>query len=494
MAETSWRPCDVCEFVDPSDSEAEPFLPARGPSHCMLSIFQRTAWLAASLAMLLGCSDDSETGGQSEPGDPELVIGECFGKNTDCNGIPTVERYEPGPSITCEQNQLGIGSIFWSFPQQNVDCPDPPCTLEYSRVSVTADGTLQVIGRLNSPQGSSAGVWLSRFAPDGEQLEVSVHEFEISTRFSEPRFWVPIGHDAAGNAFVVRRSGDLNISTNVDASLLRFDRGESTPKLVTAIDNVVAMGPVIAPDGSFAMEIVSPYDPENPLEEMPQRIDVARYDPNGRLLWNQIKLTRALAISGANVVGFDQAGNLTLHLTRQIVGAPWLPPPRYPDGSYLTVTKEQLVRLDTDGNVLWIYALSDLSSAWPAAVAPDGSVYLIRGSITERDDGFWVNQPPRLERLEPSGRSAWSLELPGLDADAQPSLDIDADGNLLVSSVRSGATLGEPSVQHQLISPDGRRCTIFERPCVSGTICSLESGRAGPNQSVYFAIGRAASP
>jgi hypothetical protein len=235
------------------------------------------------------------------------------------------------------------------------------------------------------------------------------------------------------------------------------------------------------------MPVTSRYDADNPVEGVPNRLDVARYDANGRLLWNQTKLTRAMALTRADIAGFDAEGNLTLRLMGG--AAQHLPPPQFPDGIYANLTSERLARLDSYGNALWVYELGDFSDVRVKA-ARDGSAYVIRTSISRRDDGFYVEQPPLLERLDAAGRPTWSLELPGSHSESWFDLDVDDTGNVLVSSTRT--TDGTAPMKHVLISADGSRCTLFERPCLAS--CSLEGGRIGPDRSVYFAIGRVAIP
>jgi hypothetical protein len=448
--------------------------------------------LAAVLAMLCGCSDGDETvlrshGEPPDSEDPVLVIGECYGKSTDCSGVPEAKPYVPGSPITCSATHLGTGRVLWNMPRTTpIDCPDPPCTLYYSTIDPAADGSLEVMAALLGPHsspGHADGVWLARFGPDGERLDARIHGFEIPTRLSEPTEWGLGGYDDLGRVHVTRTLGEL--SGIVETSVLRIDRSSDAVEELTSIAGIIGAVQVVAPDGSFAVEILSPYDPENLIEELPHRVDVARYDANGRLLWNQPKLTRGLALENGGVAGFDGDGNLTLHLRAK--GPEVNPSPQLSDGTLLGSVSHRLARLDPEGNVLWVYEIEPISDV-TSAVGRDGSVYLIRKPYQPRSDGFYEKQAPRLERIDPSGRADWSLELPGWDADTAPALALSDDGSALLTTWRGG-----PVVEHQLIGPDGLVCAIFDRPCSTDADC-LSEARIGPDQSVYFRIGRVAKP
>jgi hypothetical protein len=458
----------------------------------------RLSTLVAALATALGgCSDGDETvlrshGDDPDGQDPVLVIGECYGKNTDCSGVPKVEPYVPGPKVTCTATHLGTGRLLWSFPRSTpIDCPDPPCTFQNAVIRAAPDGDLDVTATLSSPHAAApypVGLWLARFDPRGDLREAKVHEFEIPTRLSEPNHWGPSGYDDLGRAYLTRSVGEPGEIR--DVTILRIDRNANSAQELTSVSGVVGTIPVVAPDGSFALHIIFPYDPENLLAELPYRIDVARYDASGRLLWNQPKLSRALALANYGVAGFDADGNLTLHLKLQ--RTEMFPHPQLPDGSLLQFASQRLARLDPEGNVLWVYETHHSWSVWPA-VARDGSVYLLRNSYEQRDDGFYEERAPRLERIDPSGRPDWSLELPGVQADSVATLTLGDDGNLLITA-RHRAT---PTViEYRLISSDGRVCGTFNRPCESDSDCDDQtySTLLGPDQSAYFSIGRVARP
>jgi hypothetical protein len=60
--------------------------------------------------------------------------------------------------------------------------------------------------------------------------------------------------------------------------------------------------------------------------------------------------------------------------------------------------------------------------------------------------------------------------------------------------VLPGCWDGNETVLRSRPNSPRKGCAVLERSCPAGTDCLFENGRAGPDYSVYFAIGRAVRP
>jgi hypothetical protein len=344
----------------------------------------------------LACSDGSGTV-LSTKADPGLVLGECAGERTDCASVVEVRAYEAGPTVECTMLDRGEGSMIWALAGDGIECPAPPCSLGGRRVEATPSGTLEVMAEISGVNGQGAGWWFATFGADGTPMGAAVRNFTTETRLSEPKLLLPSGFDAAGDAFVVERAGDIDITGIFTAQILRFDAAHRDPELVVSLEDVIDVTTAIADDGSLAASITWPGnayldDSWGPVAA-PARFDVARFDAAGRLLWNQSKFGRDVALNYVSIAGFDAVGNLSVLLIRDDRSQAM--PPQLRDGGFLALTLYRVVRFDGDGNVLGVYDLP-LTLVAGAIAAPDGSVYLVRNPLSVDADNYYVIEPPGL--------------------------------------------------------------------------------------------------
>lgn len=460
----------------------------------------RNSAFAALVIAAAGCSEAAETVLRTRDVDdgaapPTLELGKCAGANTHCEGIPEVQAYAPGPAVSCTDDDLGLGTILWTYSTTSIDCPDPPCTVRFAQVYPRDDAGLDVIGSIdvpNVPGMAQTGIWFGSFDASGALSDSKIPVFALPSRVSQPKFYVLGGRDAARNTFAVERAGDINVATSFDDRVLRIDHEGGSPIELTNLLHVpptVTMA--VAPDGGFALKVTWFNDGFSENESLrpdgsPQEIDISRYDATGRFLWNQTKLTRAMPLTSATLLGFDHAGNLVVMLERALGNDGYADSPRTEDGAYFGFFAHRLAKIDPDGNPLWVDDLPK-GTGVASTLAADGAVYLIHHEMESVGDGRWKAKPPVLERIEPSGRSVWTREL-----EHDGFLSTDADGSALLAY---GNLPDRPTHSFHLISRDGEQCGHFEVPCPSDDAqCSMEEVRGGPQTSLYFSIGRATRP
>jgi hypothetical protein len=446
---------------------------------------------AALFCATLGCSDASEVvlkakGDGDAAGPPKLELGHCAGTKTSCNGLPELTPYQAGPSVTCEEVDLGRGTIAWRHPTTGIDCPAPPCTLGFARVDPRDDGGLDVTGTLDVPRIDvgfpQSGLWLASFDAAGTLVDSTIPAFALPSRVSEARLYAPVGRDAAGNALFVVREGDLDVLTVFDFRVLRYSASDAAPTELAKVEKVHLVNAVAAPDGGFVLRVswLNAVD----IEGVPLELDIARYDASGRLLWNQPQLTRALPLTEAQVLGVDGAGNTTVLLRRaKLIDS--FPTPQLADGSVVLFSVHRLARLDPEGNTLWV---DDFPEDVDAQAVPtrDGGAYVARTIAKRRPDDRYVKSQT-LERIDPSGRSVWVIALPG---SGEWRLNTDDDDKALLQ----GPSPGDPkAIAFRSVSADGRRCELFEMPCLTESGCTSDEIRGGRG-SLFFPIGRASRP
>ena len=158
-----------------------------------------------------------------------------------------------------------------------------------------------------------------------------------------------------------------------------------------------------------------------------------------------------------------------------------------------------MARLDKNGNVNWA---SEFPNVWSGLqVLPNGGVYILRKRLEQQVDG--EEKPAVLEYLEPTGHSAWVLELP--PSTSNYNLRVNASGHALLTTVKpgtSGALAAHLITVKHDHSPIG--CDSFELP---PEVCSFPNGSStcvpaelagGPDETFYFttlsSIGRIAAP
>jgi hypothetical protein len=475
----------------------------------MLTALRLPAFLVGLGLLALGCSDARRTVLQTRPGAPEnpgadgdLVLGECAGKGIDCTTDPQVRLYQPGMSAECsEMRELGRGSLLWIRPL-TVVCRNAPCTLWPSFVKVLPASLIATGSLISEGSVFSGGAWFAQFSLDGSLLGERILEPGLGSRVSEDEGFTVGGTDSAGNLLVIEGLGD---NDHARTTIARHTIGGERTELLT-LENHSFLQSTVAADGGFALTIgyfnENISDPTNDStlpERSPMRLDIARFDREGRLLWNQPKLGRALELTHPLAVGFDAFGNTLVKLAR--FGGISI---RFDPGRVGSLSVDRLARVDPKGNVLWVWEFPLDAGIDAAAVMPNGGVYVLRSPVAQKPDGFYEQKPAVLELLEPTGHSNWVLSLPPAVDDIH-GLSVSASGDALLTVVKEDANGAQSAhvltVQHDSVVVP---CRTFELPPEAcdyqqgSTICSPPHVRAAPDGTFYFttnsAIGQVAPP
>ena len=475
----------------------------------MVAALKLPAFLAGLGLFALGCSDARRTvlqtraEGPGGPGTPGVVLGECKGIGIDCITDPQIRPYQPGPAIQCGKlEELGQGSLVWTEPLPEFVCENAPCISLGSSIAVST-ASLTAVGHLSRQSDPmSGGVGLAQFSLEGALLAQSMLEPGVGSRVSEEESVYFAGTDAAGDVYVLEKVGDIDHAS--DAALARYRIEGAVRSELAAVQNIANLQATIAKDGSFALAAAyldenapDPIDFGNNPDRYPKRLDIARFDHDGRLLWNQTKLSRALELTSPFVVGFDSFGNLVVLLSRDTDLSIM-----FSDRSVGGLAIQRLARVDPKGNVSWVWDIPT-SSTLSFAVTPNGGVYMVRHPLERRADGYYEFKPPVLEYLEPTGQSGWVLEVPSA-AYVSPIVKVNARGNAVLTMIKEDAGTQSAHLLTVQQGTVGVPCTSFELPPET---CPREPGSAtcsppqidlGPENTFYFAttssIGRFAPP
>ena len=168
--------------------------------------FGRLPWAAPTPAGR--CSNVSRRPGGSRCNGPELVLGECVGKDIDCASDPQVRISQPGPTIRCEEVvDQGRASLLWNQPLPDVVCASAPCSATASVKNVSPGGITTSGFSSLLPESRRGGVWLANFSLDG-QLPESARARTWHRLSPEPGLDVrALGRGAAGDAYVIEFLG-----------------------------------------------------------------------------------------------------------------------------------------------------------------------------------------------------------------------------------------------------------------------------------------------
>ncbi|HEX3594784.1 MAG TPA: hypothetical protein VHU80_06780 [Polyangiaceae bacterium] len=423
-----------------------------------------------------------------------MRLGECFGANIDCVSDPVLLPYEAGPTISCHEEAKGAGSVVFRTETTDVACPNPPCAVAYEAIQTASDGSLNLIGPLQLASNDIAGIWLARFSPGGDLLRESVGEFAVPSRLALPRSFAIAGFDAAQSGYVTELVGRPDGPRQT--TLYRYAANATAPLALKTYSNVVSSAVTVAPDGGFVTHTewwANGFD-SGAQDGAAKQLALSRYDPSGRLLWNQPKLSRALDLTGVQPIGFDAAGNLFLELERETGNFVTLP-----DHTMLGLQIDRLAQIDRDGNLRWLVELpSSFSTSF--ALAPSGVLYVWRRPLERGDGGIYQWKPGVLEKFDQAGRSGWVQEAPSQDP--RPQMTVDATGDLIFVTSDHDASSPTPKVTFHHFLAQGDLCDAFDVdlkcPASQSTPCNAPITQPGPEGSMYFAtsdaVGRVAQP
>ncbi len=436
-----------------------------------------------------GTIDAEHDAGPLEGGRPDvpLILGECYA--TDCDSEVTVVPYEPGPTTSCMPTQLGKGTLDWTWTADDVQCDLPPCAVQYGNsFRVEPGGALDLFGWASVANEAGSGLWFGRLSASGEIIESAVVEADAPSRFATSTGYFPLGFDGQGNRFLMLWRRVRPDEDGFEAQLARYDQSDDRRRVLADIGQVLSTDGAVSPSGDVVVELVW----NNPNRQHPDfdiggGLDVARFDANGRLLWNQVQLADVLTVTNLLTVGFDVNEHAIVVMLDQTTANGL----QLTNGSLLGGHKHRLAAIDRRGRVTRAWDVADPreSVGWSYAVVSDGSVYATSTPLIPVGALFEYGTP-QLERFDASGRSSWVQRIPFTHVE-DVLLHVDRAGNAVLVSHDPRDTPTGPVVDWTIIQPDGRTCVRFEVPCASGStgdvICPGADGRDGRGGKVVEA-------
>lgn len=368
--------------------------------------------------------------------------GICFGARTVCS--PTAAKpFDLGPEVTCNVSDQGSATITWKTEIPEMSCPIGRCVAVSPQISAGADGSLWAIADLSLP-GSDAfvskyvfGTGLSRYDGAGKWSFSTVADFPTTLSGKTPTT-IGMNVDARGHLqWIAPTPGAPGIELRdyhpkgrlvsarrlVDDALFGTGRSNADGSTILVYEYAIP-----APGGA---EGGAESDSPSPTS----RVDVARFDAEGRLVWNQ---TAASALGLGEMDGFigavDATGDGAVLAARVAADT--------------TPARSVIARLDGNGNITWARDAEDADISIVALLS-DGS------TIVEflRTD---TASPARLlVKLSATGESEWHMNKDDLQTTGSSFTGVaDARDRTWVTVFGFGNAFSLYS-----IAPDGLHCT-----------------------------------
>lgn len=365
----------------------------------------------------------------------------CFGSGIRCSS-PTPELLELGPEIVCATSSPGKAEIVWMKDLGEVECPLGRCAPVVGAVTVDSSGSLWATSSLVLPGpdvfmgGTDYGSLLARFTADGAPA------FEVTTDFRTRLS----GPAARGSSPFPGRQGHVWwVAPTTGAPGLELRDYAPDGTLVSSrrlVDNARRGTAVIEPDGSLVLVYeysdlgVVSQDAGGGSTERPRiDTDVARFDAEGRVLWNQIA-SRVLGLGNTDGVQAAITPSLDATLLVGVVKADLAP------------AHALVARLDAEGNVTWVRTMENAQPSTPVFL-PDGSAMM---TFQRTDD---PSAPPQVLKIDKSGNAEWHFTSNGFGFTEPSLVGVDEDGRVWGTSYSFGGT------NVDAISMDGAQCDIW---------------------------------
>jgi hypothetical protein len=370
----------------------------------------RSNLLWVALTLPLSCGSGAANAPASEDARPHAAEpGVCFGKNTTCEA-PEYVPLAPGPELRVDCVEGPDLVIAWQANLGTFDCRVAGCPA-VNGVVAAGSGRQWAIAEVHTP-GSEGTI--------GLQLEgFGLFEFEdtgvlagsTATDMRSP-LEAPI---APTRAIHVDADDSLRwLAPTVDRRGLELRHYGHGPQQLSA--NVL-VGDALSgharwnADGSLVLAYRFRERGEADAAEL-HAGNIARFDRNGGLLWNQTLRSQATEQGEPLRVhmivgGLSANGEATIRAPSQL---------RRGAGTISTPTT-RVLRLDADGNVAWA---REIDNSFPPTsslsepdmrVLSDGSTLVVHMDATVAADG---SVTPFVEKLDPAGQSSWRARLLGL--------------------------------------------------------------------------------
>ena len=418
----------------------------------------------------------------------ELAIGTCFGDNIDCTEKGREFVLEHAPLTTCTLDDKGEAHVEWiNF----VGCGQEPCNSEFFPFEVSGQGHITGLGRTSSLFEQVLDIpfrqWLARLDSNGEQI------YETSLDSGELVGYQGLSLDSLGQAFLWGVAAKENSDVGIGFAMAKYssDGGFlSMPIEVFSHNillNVAAIGPqdeLLVVLGYFpAAASIGQGDEDGKSWGFPTNFDLAKFDNDGKLIWNHAEISKNPVIVVTTGLNVDGLGNTWLLLEEYI-------------SEYLNGPKKTVVRINSDGNVVW---RGNLPESWGnsgfswynIAAAREGGFFLyyeIDGTDGLNTSDKWV------EKFDQDGSPVWSWRIPTTSSVVDEAEFVsDRSGDVFITLVDGSP--GDNAVDlnsiFYRISSDGTSCTVSELPFTwckdNGSNCgsSIEI-RSDQNGKYYY--------
>lgn len=289
-------------------------------------------------------------------------------------------------------------------------------------------------GNLGGPSAGGGDAFLAKYDPNGNLLWIE----QLGTSGSDGYGAVSIAVDGSGNAFISGfTSGSLG-GANAgydDAFLAKYDPNGNllwTEQLGTSATDHSYSVAVDASGNAFISG--ETYGSLGGTNAGNQDAFLAKYDPNGNLFW--IEQLGTSKRDRSRSVAVDSSGNAFISgYTFGSLG-----------GTNAGNFDVFLAKYDPNGNLLWTEQLgtSDEDVSSSVAVDASGNAFISGytfGSLGETNaggaDAFWA-------KYDPNGNLLWTEQVGTSDSDSSNSVAIDASGNAFISGDTRGS-LGGPN-------------------------------------------------
>ena len=297
-------------------------------------------------------------------------------------------------------------------------------------------------GVLAGSNKGSGGAWVAKYSPNGSLLWTRQLSFDY---FYEGSYGVAT--DSRGNVFIAGTSGDIEFHAWVakyspNGSLLwtrqlgRYGYNRSSGVATDSQGNVFISGET---EDSLAGDNKGKFDAW-----------VAKYSPNGSLLW--IQQLGTLSFDYSYGVATDSQGNVFISgATTGVLAA-----------SNRGKIDAWVAKYSPNGSFLWTRQLGTSSDDYSYGVATDsrGNVFIsgeTRGALAGSSNGqpdAWV------AKYGPNGLLLWIQQLGTSSGDTSYGAATDSQGNVFISGETRGALAGssngQPDAWVAKYSPNGK--------------------------------------
>jgi hypothetical protein len=456
------------------------------------------ALLALTSLLWAACGGDPEPtsnpgpqgGGSNGPTSAESGV--CFGERTACD-LPEFVPTTPAEELTVTCTDGADVEVLWSANLGTFDCTVPNCQALKPLVAA-GGGRYWTVAELYEPSTDTStvvpepvGYAVFAFDEGGQRL----HGLSTDVR---SRLQSGLSVQSTRSLHVDTHGALTWVAPTVDRQGIELRRygvdGQASPPQLVAADGILGQARWGA-DGSAALAYRYPDPLGDTFDPLNQKFfpGIARFDRNGRLLYNQTLLS---ALVGRNAVdslvvssvvvavaGIGENGEATIRAAERWNDPKW--------GTQVGSTR--FLRLDPKGNVVWARELPSTNFVARGAildpstrVLPDGSSLVVHRTVPA--DPSMVDDAVNIEKLDAEGNSSWRARIDRVELTYSVTAVVDANQRVILSSADSGS-----SVPIFVFDSNTRACTrhVLQASACEG--CSDISLAVVEPDRLYFGMG-----